>query len=343
MKILYAVQATGNGHIARARMMAKAFARFDCQVDWFFSGRKRHQLFDMQEFGDFTSKDGLTFHINNGRIRVLKTLCSNNLLRFIFDVFTCDLSGYDLIINDFEPITAWAAKLRKIRCIGLSNQMALKDKLPFAQNLGWLSYFIDLFAPTREPIGMHWARFSNRMLPPVIDTSLTISGRQSNQILVYYPFCPAQELIELLIGFDDFEFHIFHGEDRASEQRHLHFYAFSKENFHRIQKQCCGVIAAAGFELPSESIHLGQKLLIVPLKGQIEQQINAAILKLIKRACVVEHLSREVVEKWLAAPQPQAKPYPEVAYAIAEWLINRETVPLEALSARLWELYDPAY
>jgi UDP:flavonoid glycosyltransferase YjiC (YdhE family) len=34
MKILYGVQGTGNGHITRARIMAKAFADAGVQVDW---------------------------------------------------------------------------------------------------------------------------------------------------------------------------------------------------------------------------------------------------------------------------------------------------------------------
>lgn len=36
MKILYGVQGTGNGHIARARAMANAFAAQHCQVDFLF-------------------------------------------------------------------------------------------------------------------------------------------------------------------------------------------------------------------------------------------------------------------------------------------------------------------
>mgnify|MGYP002700608893 CR=1 FL=1 len=48
MKILYAVQGTGNGHITRARVMAKAFnMRDEVEVDFIFSGRSKEQYFDL--------------------------------------------------------------------------------------------------------------------------------------------------------------------------------------------------------------------------------------------------------------------------------------------------------
>lgn len=45
MKILYGVQGTGNGHIARARAMSKAFESHDVQVDFLFSGRAPENTF----------------------------------------------------------------------------------------------------------------------------------------------------------------------------------------------------------------------------------------------------------------------------------------------------------
>ncbi len=48
MRILYGVQGTGNGHLSRARVVAKALAKHYIQVDYFFSGRQPEQFFDMQ-------------------------------------------------------------------------------------------------------------------------------------------------------------------------------------------------------------------------------------------------------------------------------------------------------
>lgn len=61
MKVLYGVQATGNGHITRARVMAPALKQAGVDVDYLFSGRPADELFDMELFGDYQTRRGLTF------------------------------------------------------------------------------------------------------------------------------------------------------------------------------------------------------------------------------------------------------------------------------------------
>mgnify|MGYP000683759836 CR=1 FL=1 len=53
MKILYGIQATGNGHISRSRVMAKYFAQAGIEVTYLISGREQSELFDMEIFGDY--------------------------------------------------------------------------------------------------------------------------------------------------------------------------------------------------------------------------------------------------------------------------------------------------
>ena len=62
MKLLYGVQGTGNGHIARARIMAAALAeRDDISVDFVFTGRAPERYFDMDVFGQYRTYTGLSF------------------------------------------------------------------------------------------------------------------------------------------------------------------------------------------------------------------------------------------------------------------------------------------
>ena len=75
MKILYGVQGTGNGHLTRARAMARALARYpQVHVDWLFSGRERGDFFDMECFGAWQWRRGLSFATRAGRVRPLATL-----------------------------------------------------------------------------------------------------------------------------------------------------------------------------------------------------------------------------------------------------------------------------
>ena len=47
--------------------MARAFREHAAEVTWLFSGRERSQLFDMEPFGDFHHRRGLTFATRAGR------------------------------------------------------------------------------------------------------------------------------------------------------------------------------------------------------------------------------------------------------------------------------------
>jgi predicted glycosyltransferase len=40
-----------------------------------------------------------------------------------------------------------------------------------------------------------------------------------------------------------------------------------------------GIITGGGFETPAEALFLGKKIMSIPIKGQYEQQCNAAALK----------------------------------------------------------------
>ena len=110
MKILYGVQATGNGHITRAHAMNKALKQKGIDVDYLFSGREKLLLFDMEEFGNFRCCQGLTFATQAGSVQIFETIKKNNLIQLYRDIQSLDLDTYDLILTDFEPISAWAAK-----------------------------------------------------------------------------------------------------------------------------------------------------------------------------------------------------------------------------------------
>jgi uncharacterized protein (TIGR00661 family) len=106
MKILYGVQGTGNGHLSRTRALLPALQRPGVEIDFVFSGRKREDFFDMDDFADFTVLQGLTLIFERERMQIAKTILGNNIFRLIKDIRELDLSGYDLVVSDFETVTA---------------------------------------------------------------------------------------------------------------------------------------------------------------------------------------------------------------------------------------------
>ncbi|MEZ4828594.1 MAG: glycosyltransferase family protein [Bacteroidia bacterium] len=53
----------------------------------------------------------------------------------------------------------------------------------------------------------------------------------------------------------------------------------NNHDFVRSLITCEGILTGAGFETPAEALFLGKKLFCIPIKGQYEQQCNAAALK----------------------------------------------------------------
>jgi hypothetical protein len=104
--------------------------------------------------------------------------------------------------------------------------------------------------------------------------------------------------------------------------------------------RCSGVIANGGFELPSEAMSLGKKLLLKPLAGQFEQQSNVATLEMLGLASSMDYLDASTVRNWLDEQQADRVIYPDVATAICDWIIQGEWGDHKTLCQQLWRQVD---
>ncbi len=340
MKILYGVQGTGNGHLTRARIMAKALQQVGAQVDWVFSGRPREKFFDMEIFGDFQCYKGMTFAVKRGNVQTVRTALQSNLWRLYRDARRLPVAGYDLYINDFEPVSAWAAKLAGKPVIGLSHQSAFLYDIPKRGDSFVVQRFMRHFAPCSLPVGLHWHHFGQPILPPIVETRHPEEPVLSRQILVYLPFADMEDILPLLQGFRDYQFYVYRPVEKAKDLGHIHIRPFSREGFQRDLCRSEGVIASAGFELSSEAIEMGKKLLVQPMAGQMEQQSNAVALEQLGYGTAADRLTPELIAQWLPLPPPAPVPFPDVASALTRWLLDGAQ-DLEALRDRLWQAVPP--
>lgn len=340
MKILYGVQATGNGHISRAHAMAKHLPQQDTQ--YVFSGRKREDFFDMDKFGDWQCLAGLSFAFKNGKISNLETLRQNQWLQFMKDVNAMRkrLDDYDVVVSDFEPVCAWAAKLAGKPCIGIGHQYAFDYPVPKAGNDFLSRKIMQNFAPVNIGLGLHWHHFEQTILPPIVEIHDADKQPSSEKplILVYLGFESQDDVIRLLEPFSDFHFAIYGPFSEPCDITHLEFKPASRDGFHQDLHRCEGVICNAGFELASEAISLGKKLLVKPLLGQTEQESNARALHELDLGMTMETLQRPSVDAWLQWNKAQKVNYPDVAKHIVEWLQAGSWDNCQALSEELWQL-----
>ena len=344
MKILYGVQGTGNGHIARARAMSEAFKEHDVQVDFLFSGREPEKYFSMEAFGDYQTRRGFTFVTEKGSVNYTKTALNNNLIQFFKEVKQLDLSSYDLVINDFEPVSAWAARKQNKPCIGISHQNAFRYPVPLKGASWFDKSVIEHFAPSQHHLGLHWYHFDQPILPPIVHTLDHASG-SDDFVLVYLPFESIEDISDLLFHFNQQSFVCYHPNVIECERiENIELRPLCHTNFQYHLQRCSGVIANGGFELPSEALSLGKKLLLKPLAGQFEQQSNVATLEDLGLATSMDNLDISIVRQWLKEQHAESVKYPDVAKAIASWVLQGAWDAPEKLSEQLWEQVDfPSY
>lgn len=340
MKILYGVQGTGNGHITRARALNKYFSQYGIRADFLFSGREPDKYFDMEEFSQWRSCRGLTFVHEAGSLKIARTIQQNSLRKLISDIRELDLSGYDCVLTDFEPITAWASRLAKKECIGIGHQYAFHYPVPRKGDTLVSRQIMHNFAPAKINIGLHWHHFGHPILPPIAETGEVKLPSDPNKIVVYLGFEEPEDVIQLLEPFENYLF-AFYGPFSQYESRgHIQLKPLSREGFKHDLATSSGVICNAGFELSSEAIQLGKKLLVKPLQGQVEQLSNAIALETLELAMTMNTLNTDVVDKWLASWQPKQVVYPNVAQAIVEWLSRgnwRDPSAKVSLVNNLWQ------
>ena len=337
MKILYGVQATGNGHISRARAMAEAFREHAVEVTWLFSGRERDQLFDMAPFGNFLHRRGLTFATRAGSVRYRRTLRQNNLPQFLRDVRELPLAGFDLVVTDFEPVTAWAGRRAGIPTIGIGHQYAFGPDTPIAGGHWLARQIMERFAPVDRPVGLHWYPYTSNVLPPILDLP-EHSGDASDHVLVYLPFEDASAVSALLQQFPEFRFHLYGPGLDAAEHGNVSLRPTSVQAFKRDLASCAGVICNSGFELISECLHWQKPVLTKPLMGQTEQLSNALALGQLGHATVTARLDGQSLAPWLL--QRPASPrlrFPDVAGTLAAWLAAGAQTEIAALQQQLWQ------
>jgi uncharacterized protein (TIGR00661 family) len=342
MRILYGVQTTGHGHLVRSTPIVQELRRRGHAVHVVLSGPPPAPLWLDRLGPPLTSHPGLTFSAEGGRIRYLRTVREARPLRFLGDTFRCRPRDYDLVVSDYEPITAWAARLAGVRSIGIGHLYAFAwPAVPRARGNVITRLVMDQFAPVQVPVGYHWADFGAPLVPPGVapEARAVVRGAvDPDFVLVYLGFEQLERILPLLRQFPDQRFHVYGRYPAPHREGHIDVRPVSRDRFLADLATCSGVIANAGFTLASECLHLGVRLLVKPVHDQLEQESNCVALTAHGRGSVRPAQRPPEGADWLARPAPAAQHYPNVTAAVTDWLHAGATEPLAVLSARLWRL-----
>ncbi len=325
MKILYAIQATGNGHISRAIEITPHLQKHG-EVSVFMSGTQSDITFP-HPIKD--QKYGLSFTFGKkGGVDVLATFRSMKPLRLFFDIQKTRLNEYDVIINDFEPITAWACKLRGRNCISLSHQASfLSTKTPRPKSVSKAAELVfDHFAPSNKYIGLHYQAYDQHIRTPIIRSSIReLKVTSCEHINVYLPSYGLDYLYSQLSKVQDIQFKVFSRHcDNIHKRANIEFYPTGNRAWLESLASCHGLIIGAGFEGPSEALYLGKKLLVIPMKNQYEQRCNATALSQLG-VWVEEYADQHLhtkIKHWLNTGRVIKMDYPEHSEVLVKDLLN---------------------
>ena len=346
MDILYGVNATGDGHTSRARVMSvKLHRNGDANLSYLFSGRAAKDYKDMGCFPDYQRCNGFVFVQKKGTIDRWGTFKEalfgeHSLCQMFRDVAKVRSDDYDRIITDFEPITSYAARLKSIPHIGIAHQYSFRHSLPEGLNPWRLRIMSTLFSPVKNHLGLHWDHFDGKDILPPIFKAPKEGPIEKGMILVYLGHEELTDIQNLLRPFtNQYEFHIYHKDIEDYDDRSVPGLVFKPKSslgFKYDMAHCEGLITNAGFVAPSEMLHLGRKLLVKPVDGQIEQVSNARALEYLGYGRTMETLDANIVRHWLDERFAAKVRFPDVAEAVAEWAVHGDFDYKDGLKRDLW-------
>lgn len=325
MKILYAIQGTGNGHLARATEIVPILKSM-AETDVLVSGTQSDLEVPFHIDYRFS---GLSFIFGkNGGVDIKATIRRMSAFQFLTDIRHLPVNKYDLVISDFEPVSAWACRLRGKECIGLSHQNAvLHSSAPKPGLNDWLGKLIlKKYAPATHKYGFNFKPFSPVIFPPVIRPAIrNAEPSVKPYYTVYLPAYSNQQIQDVLSQIPDTEWQVFSKHSRTNYTiGNISFQPVSLSEFTQSFLNCTGLICTAGFEGPAEAIFMGKKLCVIPMKNQYEQHCNAAFLKSMGIK-VLEHFSNSAPELtgWIQDSQALQIKFPDLTREILQNILMK--------------------
>ncbi|MEQ7800995.1 glycosyltransferase family protein [Pedobacter sp. ASV1-7] len=325
MKILYAIQGTGNGHISRAREIVPLLQKHG-DVDLLISGTQadvkltQEVKYQLHGFSFIFGKKGGVNHY--------ETWKSMNLPRFVKDMRSIPLKEYNLILNDFEPVTAWACKTKGIESVGLSHQASFQSKkVPKPKSIDWAQLVMKYYAPATHYVGFHFERYDDFIYTPVIRAEIrNMLTSNLGHYTVYLPAIDDQYLVPMLKQIPQVNWQVFSKHcKQAYIDGNVDVHPVDNRLFNLSLASCEGLFTGGGFEGPAEALFLGKKLLVAPMKFQYEQQCNAYALKQFGLP-VLWGSNKDwlpIIKEWVVQPQIHQFHFPDETDAVIDKVVKQ--------------------
>ncbi|MFA5048014.1 MAG: MJ1255/VC2487 family glycosyltransferase [Patescibacteria group bacterium] len=290
-KIIYGVAGQGFGHSTRSKETIRHLISQGHEVLVFTYGQGVFLL--SEEFNVFEIP-GLILSYKDNKLVYWDTIRKNikHVLKKSRD-WTTILKKFqefnpDVVITDFEPLTALLAKIKRRPLISVDNQHQmtntkidispehakdlLADKL-IIKSMVWGAKYYLVTSFFETPI----IRKNTSIFPPILRQEiLNMKTRKDDYILVYQT-SDFGHLVNVLKKINC-HFVVF-GMNVDKVEGNIEFKNYSSHEWLGYLANCRALIGNAGLSLITESIYLEKPYLAIPIKKQVEQIINAQYLQ----------------------------------------------------------------
>jgi len=215
MKIFYAVQATGNGHISRCMELLPYLKQYG-KVDIFLSGDNSSLSLDAPIA--YRSKGLSLYYTCNGSLNYWKIAKTINPISLRKEIDQLPVENYDFVINDYDYITAKSCAKKGIPSVNFGHQASFyspntprpKQKSTTGE---WL---LKNYAPADRYVGLHFSCYDEFITTPIIKKEiLEAVPVDKGHITVYLPSYCEQQLKGIFSPLKEYKFEIFTNQRKS--------------------------------------------------------------------------------------------------------------------------------
>lgn len=318
-KILYGVAGEGFGHSSRSELLGQHLIDAGHEVI-FAASRKSFNYLQPTFNGRVKQVHGLSFYYQNGHVRPVRTVLQNlrdyrrgiGVNRRFFSTIEKEFEP-DLVISDFEPFSAWWAWRNQVPCVSVDHEHFLsccqfkiekssrRERLLAKVVMQGYHTFADAYLILnffKAPL----INKNSQVIPPVVRKAvLRVRPEKGEHLLVYSTDSGEKmrkHLVDVISQHTEHRFYIY-GFNQETENGNCVFKKTSTGTFLNDLATCRGVVATAGFSLLSECLHFRKPMLLLPLRNQYEQIVNACYVEKLGMGMKAENLTTQTLQEFL--------------------------------------------
>jgi uncharacterized protein (TIGR00661 family) len=322
MNILYAIQSDGMGHAMRSKQIIDVLKKKHTVI--VATTARAKEIFDKkQRIIDIAQ---VHFHYQKNTVSYTKTTLQviKNLpaiIRSVNQIRQILLQEkIDVVITDFEPICAYAAKIQRIALIEIDNIKSI----PYLKDtqFSWRRYINILtstilvpnpteliitsdFTPQKKPQNIHWV---SSILRPQITT---LKPTATNIILIYQTSHTNDEQLITTLNQTPYEY-VYYGCPTNEKRGNVLCKTFNQTEFLESMAQAKAIICNGGYTVVSEAMYLKKPLFICPIKHQYEQELNGKYIQQLAIGMTTTHITPQALTQFVSKIPNYNKHYAQI-------------------------------